>query len=95
MPIVAYNVPGRTGTNLTPEAMRRIWEVDQVVAVKESSGDLRQIARICQEAPAGRVVLAGDDDLALASVAVDLKVNQVVDAPNWTVSAYVADSLFP
>ncbi|MGD8199141.1 4-hydroxy-tetrahydrodipicolinate synthase [Ornithinimicrobium sp. W1679] len=70
VPIVAYNVPGRTGTNLTPEAMRRIWEVDEVVAVKESSGDLRQIARICQEAPTGRVVLAGDDDLALASIAV-------------------------
>src|SRR5690606_9124193 len=70
VPIVAYNVPGRTGTNLTPAAMRRIWEGDQAVAVKEASGDPRQIARICQEAPADRVVLAGDDDLALASIAV-------------------------
>lgn len=70
LPIIAYNVPGRTGCNITPEAMRRIWEVDQVVAVKESSGDLRQIGRLCQEAPEGRAVLAGDDDLALASIAV-------------------------
>ncbi|WP_131106047.1 4-hydroxy-tetrahydrodipicolinate synthase [Ornithinimicrobium sufpigmenti] len=70
LPIVAYNVPGRTGCNITPAAMRRLWEIDQVVALKESSGDLRQIARLCQEAPAGRAVLAGDDDLALASIAV-------------------------
>lgn len=70
VPIIAYNVPGRTGCNITPAAMRAIWAVDQVVALKESSGDLRQIARICQEAPEGRVVLAGDDDLALASIAV-------------------------
>lgn len=69
-PIVAYNVPGRTGTNMDPATVRRLWSIPQVVGLKESSGDLRQIARICQEAPEGRVVLAGDDDLALASVAV-------------------------
>ncbi|WP_122262988.1 4-hydroxy-tetrahydrodipicolinate synthase [Ornithinimicrobium cerasi] len=70
LPIIAYNVPGRTGCNITPAAMRQIWAVDQVVALKESSGDVRQIARLCQEAPEGRVVLAGDDDLALAAIAV-------------------------
>ena len=70
LPIIAYNVPGRTGCNITPEAMRAIWGVEQVVALKESSGDLRQIARLCQEVPKGRAVLAGDDDLALASIAV-------------------------
>ncbi len=70
LPVVAYNVPGRTGLNLTPEAMRAIWQVEQVVALKESSGDIRQIARLCQEAPSGRAVLAGDDDVALAAVAV-------------------------
>lgn len=69
-PVVAYNVPGRTGCNITPEAMRLIWAVEQVVGLKESSGDLRQIARLCQEAPEGRAVLAGDDDLAVASIAV-------------------------
>lgn len=70
LPVIAYNVPGRTGCNITPEAMQRIWEVEQVVALKESSGDIRQIARLCQEVPEGRAVLAGDDDLALASIAV-------------------------
>lgn len=70
LPIIAYNVPGRTGCNITPAAMRQIWDIEQVVALKESSGDARQIARLCREAPAGRAVLAGDDDLALAGIAV-------------------------
>lgn len=69
-PIIAYNVPGRTGCNLTPEVLQQLWTIPEVVAVKESSGDLRQITRMCQEAPAGRLVLAGDDDLALPSIAV-------------------------
>lgn len=70
VPVIAYNVPGRTGCNLTPETLRDLWAIPEVVAVKESSGDLRQIAQICQEVPAGRTVLAGDDDLALPSIAV-------------------------
>lgn len=70
VPVIAYNVPGRTGVNLTPSTLRRLWTIPEVVAVKESSGDLRQIAQACVEAPTGRHVLAGDDDLALASVAV-------------------------
>ena len=69
-PLIAYNVPGRTGCNLTPEVLQRLWAIPEVVAVKESSGDLRQIARACREAPPGRYVLAGDDDLALPSIAV-------------------------
>ncbi len=69
-PIIAYNVPGRTGCNLTPETLQGLWVIPELVAVKESSGDLRQIARMCQEAPAGRSVIAGDDDLALACIAV-------------------------
>ncbi len=69
-PVIAYNVPGRTGCNLTPEVLQRLWAIPGVVAVKESSGDLRQISRACREAPPGRLVLAGDDDLALPSIAV-------------------------
>lgn len=69
-PVIAYNVPGRTGCNLTPATMQRIWTVPEVVALKESSGDLRQITQLCTEAPAGRHVIAGDDDLALPSIAV-------------------------
>ena len=68
-PIIAYNVPGRTGCNITPEAMAQLWRIDQVVALKESSGDIRQMARLCRKAPEGRAVLCGDDDLTVASVA--------------------------
>lgn len=70
VPVIAYNVPGRTGSNLTPETLRELWAIPEVVAVKESSGDLRQMAQICREAPAGKTVLAGDDDLALPGIAV-------------------------
>lgn len=70
VPLIAYNVPGRTGSNLTPETMHELWAIPEVVALKESSGDLRQIAQLCQEAPEGKIVLAGDDDLALPAIAV-------------------------
>ncbi|WP_109474130.1 4-hydroxy-tetrahydrodipicolinate synthase [Ornithinimicrobium cavernae] len=70
VPVIAYNVPGRTGSNLAPETLRELWAIPEVVAVKESSGDLRQIAQVCQEAPTGKTVLAGDDDLALPAIAV-------------------------
>lgn len=69
-PIIAYNVPGRTGTTVTPETMHLLWQVEQVVALKDSGGDVRATERLCREAPEGRFVLAGDDDLALASIAV-------------------------
>ncbi|MGB7447943.1 MAG: 4-hydroxy-tetrahydrodipicolinate synthase [Ornithinimicrobium sp.] len=70
MPIIAYNVPGRTGVNLTATTMARLWSIPEVVAVKESSGDLRQISQMCLQAPEGRHVIAGDDDLALPAIAV-------------------------
>jgi 4-hydroxy-tetrahydrodipicolinate synthase len=69
LPLVAYNVPGRTGLNLTPAALARLWENEQVVAVKESSGDVSQIGAIARELPPGKVLLSGDDDLALPSIA--------------------------
>jgi 4-hydroxy-tetrahydrodipicolinate synthase len=70
LPIVAYNVPGRTGTNMKPSTIARLWEIPQVVALKESSGDLAQIAEIARTLPPTKLLLAGDDQLALASIAV-------------------------
>ena len=69
-PIIAYNVPGRTGVNLTPATLARLWEIPQVVAVKESSGNLAQIGEIARTLPEGKTLLSGDDNLALASIAV-------------------------
>lgn len=69
-PLIAYNVPGRTGLNVTPGVLARLWENPQVVAVKESSGNLAQIAEIARTLPPGKMLLSGDDNLALASMAV-------------------------
>ncbi len=69
-PLVAYNVPGRTGLNVTPPVLMRLWENPQVVAVKESSGSLAQIAEIARTLPPGKTLLSGDDNLALAALAV-------------------------
>ena len=68
--LIAYNVPGRTGQNLQPEMLAELWSIPSVVAVKESSADLGQIARIAAELPTGKTLLAGDDSLALPSIAV-------------------------
>ncbi len=69
MPLIAYNVPGRTGLNLTPAALQRLWENPQVVAVKESSGNLRQMEDIARHLPDGKLLLCGDDDLTLPAIA--------------------------
>jgi len=69
-PLIAYNVPGRTGLNVTPPVLARLWENPQVVAVKESSGNLAQIAEIARQLPRGKTLLSGDDNLALAAIAV-------------------------
>lgn len=69
-PLIAYNVPGRTGLNVTPAVLARLWENPQVVAVKESSGNLAQIAEIARTLPPGKTLLSGDDNLAVASIAV-------------------------
>ena len=70
LPLIAYNVPGRTGLNVTPAVLLRLWENPQVVAVKESSGSLAQIAEVARTLPSGKTLLSGDDNLALASLAV-------------------------
>ncbi len=64
MPIVLYNVPGRTGVNMLPETTLRIAnDAANVVAIKEASGNVDQIAEIISKAPDGFGVLSGDDGL--------------------------------
>lgn len=63
-PVVIYNVPGRTGANMTPETCLRLAnEVPNIVGTKEASGDIEQILRIIPGKPEGFSVLSGDDDL--------------------------------
>ncbi len=69
LPIVVYNVPSRTGTNVDADTFLRLAEHPRVVAVKEASGNLEQIARICRERPRDVAVLAGDDAWTLPILA--------------------------
>ena len=61
-PIVLYNVPGRTGANMSAETALRLAEIPNVVAVKEASGNRGQIEEILRNAPEGFGVLSGNDD---------------------------------
>jgi 4-hydroxy-tetrahydrodipicolinate synthase len=69
LPIIAYNVPGRTGQNLTPGNLSSLWAIPQIVAIKESSGNLAQIGEMLRSLPAGRILYSGDDSLALPAIA--------------------------
>ncbi len=64
LPIVMYNIPGRCGVNMTAQTTVRLArDCPNIVGVKEASGDLDQVERICAEAPEGFAVYSGDDSL--------------------------------
>ena len=68
-PIVMYNVPSRTGVNMTAETALRLAETENIVAVKEASGNYAQISEIIRCAPEGFSVLSGNDDETLSLMA--------------------------
>ena len=70
LPIVVYNVPGRTGVNVEPATLVRMTELRNIVAVKEASGNVSQMAEICASVPEGFIVLSGDDALTLPLMAI-------------------------
>jgi 4-hydroxy-tetrahydrodipicolinate synthase len=69
LPIVVYNVPGRTGTNVEPATLVRLSQIERVVAVKEASGNLAQMAAILQAVPESFAVLSGDDAATVPLIA--------------------------
>ncbi len=71
LPVCVYNVPGRTGANLEPETVARLAaEAPNIEAIKEASGKLPQFAELVHILPGGFKIFSGDDNLALAAVAV-------------------------
>jgi 4-hydroxy-tetrahydrodipicolinate synthase len=70
LPMLVYNVPGRTGTNILPATIARLAEIKNIVGVKESSGNLEQIAEVVRCTPKKFLVYSGDDALALPTFAV-------------------------
>jgi 4-hydroxy-tetrahydrodipicolinate synthase len=69
IPIVVYNVPGRTASNIEAKTMLRLTEIPNIVAVKEASGNLGQIMDILRDRPSNFRVLSGDDALTLSVIA--------------------------
>ena len=65
LPIILYNVPGRTGSNILPETTMELAEVKNIVAIKEASGNMEQILQIIKDRPQGFGVLSGDDNLTM------------------------------
>lgn len=69
LPIVVYNVPGRTCCNIKPDLLCRLAGIENIVGVKEASGDIGQMAKVCQSVPEGFAVLSGDDSVTLPLMA--------------------------
>ena len=69
LPIMLYNVPGRTSSNIAAQTTLRLANCENIVAVKEASGNLTQIMEILRDRPAGFSVLSGDDAVTLPLIA--------------------------
>ncbi len=69
IPLVLYNIPGRTGVNLLPETVARLAKLDNIVGIKEASGSLKQMSDVIKSCPADFDVISGDDVLTLPLLA--------------------------
>ena len=70
LPIIVYNVPGRTGCNVEVATLVRLSQVQNIAGVKEASGNVSQMCEICRAVPESFIVLSGDDALTLPLMAV-------------------------
>ncbi len=68
-PIILYNVPGRTAANIEPATLARLAEVPNIAGVKEASGNMTQIAEVCNAVPPHFLVFSGDDAITLPVIA--------------------------
>ena len=69
LPLIIYNVPGRTGSNILPETVVRLFGLPGIVGIKEASGDLKQIQNLLEIKSENEFVLSGDDALTLSIIA--------------------------
>jgi 4-hydroxy-tetrahydrodipicolinate synthase len=70
LPVMLYNVPGRTGTNLLPETVARLSAISNIVALKEAAGNLDQVSTLKTLLPENFLVFSGDDSLTLPMLSV-------------------------
>jgi len=95
LPLVLYNVPGRTGVNLLPETIARLAQLPNIVAVKEASADLRQASRIIELCGERITVISGDDFTVLPLLAIGGKgVISVVSNVAPALMARLIDAFF-
>lgn len=69
LPIILYNVPGRTGSNMLPETTLELAKIDNIVAMKEASGSMEQIMELIRLRPEGFGILSGDDAITMPLIA--------------------------
>lgn len=67
-PIIMYNVPGRTGSNMLPETVQRLSKVENIIGIKEAAGDIVQAMKVIDKVPDGFLVISGDDMITLPMV---------------------------
>jgi 4-hydroxy-tetrahydrodipicolinate synthase len=70
LPVMLYNIPGRTGQNLLPETVARLAEISNICSIKEASGNLDQVSHVRQLTPPEFEIYSGDDSLTLPMLAV-------------------------
>lgn len=73
LPMLLYNIPGRTGQNLSPETVVQLAQIDNIVGIKEASGNLDQASEIRRLTPQEFQIYAGDDSLTLPLLAIGAK----------------------
>jgi 4-hydroxy-tetrahydrodipicolinate synthase len=69
LPVILYNVPPRTNVNIDPPTLRKLSEIENIIGVKEASGNISQITQVIQQVPEDFLVFSGDDALTLPMVA--------------------------
>lgn len=70
LPIIVYNVPGRTGCNIDPATLVKLAAIPNIIGVKEASGNIQQMCEICRAVPPDFIVLSGDDAITLPLMSV-------------------------
>jgi len=73
LPLMVYNIPGRTGVNITPDTMARLARIENITAVKEASGTLAQVAELAEKVADRMAIYSGDDALTLPMLALGAK----------------------
>ena len=70
IPIILYNIPGRTGVNIEPSTVKRLAEIENIAGIKEASGNISQMAAVLDCVPDRFLVLSGDDAITLPLMAI-------------------------